>query len=150
MKGAMNTRPVNPAERGWRAGRGALTWSAQPLAERTFRLADIPALRRLAAGLGARAGLRSARLADFVLAVSEASACVVAGGPGTARLRLWTTGTRMLCEVRGDGAPRRCAGGPVHGEAEAMRRSLLRQLCDQVSVSSGRDGLTVFWSMTVS
>jgi hypothetical protein len=149
MKGAMNTRPMNPTMRGWRAGQGALTWSAQSLAERIFRLADIPAVRRLAAGFGARAGMGSARLADFVLAVSEASACVVGGGPGTARLRLWTIGPRVLCEVRGDGALWQYAGGPVHGEAQAMRRSLLRQLCDQVSESSGRDGVTVLLSMTV-
>jgi serine/threonine-protein kinase RsbW len=151
MTGAMNTRPMNLIHNGgWRAGQGAPTWSARSPAERTFQQADVPSVRRFAAGFGARAGLGSARRSDFVLAVSEAAACVVGGGPGTARLRLWTTGPRVLCEVRGDSTPGRCAGGPVHGEAQAMRRSLLRQLCDQVSVSSGGDGLTVVLSMTVS
>jgi hypothetical protein len=145
MAGAMNTRM-----RDWRAGQQALTWSAHSLAERKFRQADVPSLRRLAAGFGARAGIGSARLADFVLAVSEGAACVVGGGPSTARLRLWTAGSRVLCEVRGDGAPRQCAGGPVHDEAEAMRCRLLRQLCEQVSVASGRDGVTVLLSFTVS
>jgi hypothetical protein len=134
---------------GWRAGQGALTWSLHPPAERTFRQADVPSVRRLAAEFGARAGIGSGRLADFILAVSEAAVCVVGGGPGTARLRLWTTGQRVLCEVRGGCAPPRCAGGPVHGEAEAMRRSLLRQICDQVSMSSGGDGVTVLLSITV-
>ena len=145
MKGAMNTQV-----RGWRAAQGSLACSARSLAERTFRQADVPSVRRLAAEFGVRAGIGSARLGDFVLAVSEAAACVVGGGAGTARLRLWTIGPRVLCQVRGDGARRQCADGPVHGEAEAMRRWLLRQICDQVSVSSGRDGLTVLLSMTVS
>jgi hypothetical protein len=144
MAGAMNTRM-----RGWRAVAGSLTWSARSPAEWRFRLAGVPTVRRLAAEFGARAGIGPGRLTDFVLAVSEAAACVVGGGPGTARLRLWTIGPRVLCEIRGDGGPRQCAGGPVYGEAEAMRRSLLRQLCDQVSVSSGGNGVTVLLSMTV-
>jgi hypothetical protein len=132
----------------WRVGQEAPTWGARSPTERTFRQADIPSVRHLAAEFAARTWIGPARLADFVLAVSECAACVVGGGPGTARLRLWTTGPRVLCEVRGDGAPRRSAGGPVYGEAEAMRRRLLRQLCDHVSVSYGRDGMTVVMSMT--
>jgi serine/threonine-protein kinase RsbW len=140
---------MNPQLRVWRVGQEARTWGARSPAERTFRQADIPSIRRLAAEFAARTGIGPARLTDFVLAVSESAACVIGSGPGIARLRLWTTGPRLLCEVRGDGAPRRCAGGPVYGEAEAMRRRLLRQLCDHVSVSWGRDGVTVLMSMTV-
>jgi hypothetical protein len=146
----MNTPATRAWQSGWHpGGHGGLTGAVHSTAERTFRQADVPSVRRLAAEFGARSGIGPARLADFVLAVSEAAACVVAGGPGAARLRLWTTGRRVLCEVRGDGDPRHGAGGPLHGEAEAMRRRLLRQLCDCVSASTGPDGVTVLVSITV-
>jgi hypothetical protein len=146
----MNSPPMKAWQGGWRAGgQGTPTYAVHSTAERTFRQADVPSVRRLAAEFGARTGIGRARLPDFVLAVSEAAACVVAGGPGTARLRLWTTGRRVLCEVRGDGDPRQRAGGPLHGEAEATRRRLLRQLCDTVSASSGPDGVTVLLSVII-
>jgi serine/threonine-protein kinase RsbW len=147
----MNTRPMNIWQCGCRASQEALTRGAHSrAAERTFRQADLPSVRRLAAAFGARTGIGSTRLADFVLAVSEAAACAVAGEPGAARVRLWTTGPRVLCEVRGNRAPRQCPGGPLHGEAEAMRRWLLRQVCDYASVSSAPDGMTVLLWITVT
>ena len=147
----MNTRPVHIWQCGLRAGQAAVTRGARSqVAEAAFRQADLPSVRRLAAVFGARTGIGPVCLADFVLAVSEAAACVVAGEPGTARVRLWTTGPRVLCEVRGTCGPRQRAGGPLHGEAEAMRRWLLRQLSDYASVSSAPDGVTVLVSITVT
>jgi len=146
----MNARPVHIWQCGWRAGQEALARGEHSQAtEATFRQADLPSVRKLAAAFGARTGIKSTRLADFVLAVSEAAACVVAGEPGGARMRLWTMGPRLLCEVRGNRTPGQCAGGPLHGEAEAMRRWLLRRLCDYASVSSAPDGVTVLLSITV-
>ena len=72
------------------------------LAERTFRQDDVPDVRRFAEAFGARAGLQSARLTDWVLAASEAVACATAWGPGITRVRLWMTGRRAFCEVRAD------------------------------------------------
>lgn len=115
------------------------------MAGRTFRLDDVPAVRRFAAEFGARAGIRSARLPDFVLAVSEAAACAVARGPCTASLRLWSTGQRVLCETRGDSR-----SGVGQDGAEALRRRLLHQLCDYASVRSGHGGVTVVLSMAVT
>jgi hypothetical protein len=92
-----------------------------------------------------------AKLSDFVQAVSEAAACAVAQGPCTARLRLWTTENRAFCEVRGDGML--LADGPRGarlGDAERLRRWLLRRLCDHVSVESGPQGVRVLLSMTVA
>ena len=127
----------------------ALRW----VAERSFRRADIPAARQFAQAFGARARIAPARLADFVLAVSEATATATAAGPGAARLRLWVTGTRAFCEVRGDGnVPRQACGGQGSrpGEEEALRRLVLHQLADYVSVASGPDGPWVLLSMTVA
>jgi hypothetical protein len=124
---------------------------AHSLAERHFRQADIPSVRRFARDFGVRAGLGTARLSDFVLAVSEAAACAVTRGPCTARLRLWASGSRVFCETRGDGLSDRGPVGPGRpDEAEALRRRLLRQLCDYVCVESGPDGVMVLASIGVT
>jgi hypothetical protein len=165
------------------------------LAERAFRPGDVPAVRRFAGAFGARAGLRPARLADFVLAASEAAACATAWGACMTRVRLWMTGRRAFCEVRGDamivcrvtqgsawhaaacrhgttarggaarGTARHGTAWPgtarpgtarpgteptdgLHGEEAALRRWVLRQVCDYVSVASGPDGAWVLLSMS--
>jgi hypothetical protein len=125
------------------------------LAERAFRQGDVPVVRQFTEVFGRRACLAPARLADFVLAVSEAAACATAAGPCTARVRLWVSGRRAFCEVRGDGLLLRrtaSAGWPGgrRGEEEAIRRCLLQQIADHVSVASGPDGVRVLLSMTVT
>jgi hypothetical protein len=141
------------------------------LTERIFRQEDVPAVRRFAEAFGARAGIGSARVADFVLGVSEAAACATAWGPCTARVRLWISASRACCEVRGDATALRevahssawqdtpWQGTPWHGtpwpdgpggEEAALRRCVLKQLCDYVSVASGPGGSLVFLSMSVA
>jgi hypothetical protein len=139
-----NTRLLN-----WRATDGLLSLGgAQAVVERTFRQGDIPSLRRSAIEFGIRAGMRSVRLADFVLAVSEAAACTVAGGPCTARVRLWTSGQRVFCEAHGHSLAHR--GPSRHDEAERLRRRLLSRLCDYASVETGPGGVTVLAALAVS
>jgi hypothetical protein len=148
---------MNTAKRGWRASDGRLPPAGQrQLTSRNFRRGDIPAVRRLAEVFGARAGFGSARLADFVLAASEAAACATAWGPCTARVRLWVSGGRAFCEVRGD-AQALCRvtrgttrPGGLRGEEAALRRWVLRQVSDYVSEASGPDGAWVLLSMSVA
>jgi hypothetical protein len=126
------------------------------LAVRAFQRGDVPAVRRFTKAFGVRTGIASARLADFVLAVSEAAACATACGPCTARVRLWLAGGRAFCEVRGDGILLRRASRYPRldgrlGEEEAMRRLVLRQLSDYFCVTAGSDdGVRVLLSMSVS
>ena len=110
--------------RGWQASEGQVPLRAPRwLAQRAFRQGDIPAVRLFARAFCARAGIGSARLADFVLAVSESAACATAVGPCTGRVRLWVTGRRAFCEVRGDGMLRRAAhGAALPGVAARKRR----------------------------
>ena len=55
------------------------------------------------------------------------------------------------CEVHGDGLLlQRSPRGPRPGEEEAMRRGVLRQLSDFVSIASGPDGVWVQLSMRVA
>jgi len=136
--------------RGPNAGEHPLLPVARSLAEQTFRQQDIPAVRRVAAVFGSRAGMRAIQLADFVQAVSEAAACAFAQGPCVARLRLWTTGPRAFCEISADGML--LTDGPRvarQGDAETLRRWLLQQLCDHVSIGSGPQGVTVLLAMTI-
>jgi hypothetical protein len=130
------------------------------LSERSFRQADVPAVRRFAREFGLRAGLAKSRLSDLVLAVSEACACATAGGPCTARVRLWMSGSRAFCEARGDGMLlRRVPAGTEFAQArpagrqaeeEALRHQVLRQLSDYLSVADGPGGIRVMLSMTVA
>jgi hypothetical protein len=148
--------------RGWRAS-GGRPPPSEPrlLTERHFRRGEVPAVRRFAEAFGARAGIGPARLPDFVLAVNEAAACATAWRPGTARVRLWASGSRAFCEVRGDArvlrrtAPATARRGVPRpdglcGEEDALRRRVLKQVCDYVSVASGQDGVQVLLSMSVS
>ena len=132
------------------------------LSERSFRQGDVPAVRGFARAFGSRAGIASARLSDFVLAVSEAAACATAWGPCTARVRLWMERRRAFCEVRGDGVLLRAFSGAARGpggsptrssrpdEEEALRRLVLQQLSDYVSVAGGPGGIRVMLAMTVA
>jgi hypothetical protein len=142
---------MNTRMRGPNAGRGRpVIPVARALAEQTFRYADVPAVRRLAAAFGARAGMGMAKLADFVQAVSEAAACAVAQGPCTARLRLWTTENRAFCEVCGDGMLMAdLPPGVGQGDVDRLRRWLLHRLCDHVSVESGPQGVRVLLSVAL-
>lgn len=137
--------------RGWKTSNGQLLVTARSLAAKTFRREDIPAIRGFAAAFAARAGMRATQLTDFALAVSEAAACATSRGPCTARLWLWTAGSRTLCEISGDGVLLGSGPGDAgHGDDEALRRWLLRQLCDYVDVESDTQGVTVRFSMTVA
>lgn len=121
------------------------------LAKLTFRREDIPVVRRFAAAFGVRAGMGSGQLPDFVLAVSEAAACALSHGPAAARLRLWSTGARVLCEIHGAAALALHGPGAVEqGDPDVLRHWLLRQLCDHVGVEPGPSGVTVRFSMTVA
>ena len=143
-------------EGNWQASEGRVPpdgprWPA----EHAFRQGDAPAVRRFSRAFGARTGMAAARLGDFVLAVSEAAACATAWGPCTARVRLWRAGRRAFCEVRGDGlmvhralSGARPASGD--GEEEALRRLVLRQVSDFVSVATDPHGVRVTLSMTVA
>jgi len=142
----MNTRAHHCGTDGER-----LLCAESSLARLRFRRADVPAVRHFAAVFGARAGMRSARLADFVLAVSEASACAVSHGPCTASLRLWWMGPRVIGEIHGDGTL--LGHGPravEQGDTEVVRRLLLQRICDHADVEAGPFGVTVRFSMSVA
>jgi hypothetical protein len=142
---------MNTWMRRWHASDAQLPLGGvRSLTERTFHHADVPSVRRFAVEFAARAGIGTTQLADWVLAVSEAAACAVARGPSTASLRLWTAGARAFCAVSGGTMPAHGPGSGRQGDVEALRRWLLNQVCDYVSVESGPDGVSVLLSFNVT
>jgi serine/threonine-protein kinase RsbW len=132
------------------AGNGRVLSAARSVEERTFDRADLPQLRRLAAGFGAGAGMCATRADDFVLAVNEASASAISHGPYPAWLRLWAVGKRVFCEIRGEAMVLEQGLAAIRqGDAETLRLWVLEQVCDDVAVTTGPDGVTVRFSMAV-
>ncbi|MFI6596691.1 ATP-binding protein [Nonomuraea sp. NPDC050536] len=69
----------------------------------TFGHGRITPMRRSVTEYAARHGLSGRRLEDFVLAVNEIATNAVLHGGGCGRLRLWSQGGRLWCEVTDDG-----------------------------------------------
>jgi hypothetical protein len=132
------------------AGKGRVLSAARSVEERTFDRADLPQLRCLAAGFGARAGMRATCVDDFILAISEAAASVTSHGSHSAWLRLWAVGKRVFCEIRGEGMLLERGLATIRqGDVESLRLWVLEQVCDDIAVAAGPDGVTVRFSMAV-
>jgi hypothetical protein len=134
------------------AGNGKVLSATRSVEERTFDRADLPQLRRLAAGFGARKGMRATCADDFVLAVSEAAASAISHCPYPACLRLWAVGKRVFCEIRGGAGavvPEHGLAAIRQGDAETLRLWVLEQICDDIAVATDPDGVTVRFSMSV-
>ena len=104
-----------------------------------------------------QAGLSPGRADDLVIAVHELAANAVRHGAGHGRLRVWRADHALLCEISDDGTPlaadaaQRPSGesgesGETRNPAAQWRTepghglSLVRQVADQASLISGRDG----------
>jgi anti-sigma regulatory factor (Ser/Thr protein kinase) len=114
----------------------------------SFARGRITVVRRAVAEHAAREGLTGRRLEDFVLAVNEIVTNAVVHGGGHGRLRLWSHGGRLWCEVtdEGPGLPPGWMGGrrpPAGFEGGGRGLWLTRMLCDQITIVSGLRGTRV-------
>jgi len=112
--------------------------------DQAFDADSLYALRAAVAAHATQAGLPLGRADDLVIAVHELAANAVRHGAGHGRLRVWQTDQALLCEIADDGAPDTSqADGP---QAAPWRTepghglSLVRQVADQTSLTSGPDG----------
>jgi serine/threonine-protein kinase RsbW len=109
---------------------------------------DLRRVRLDTAEWGARAGLRSDRVDDFVIAVNEIATNAVRHGSPEAWLRLRAdAGNLVLAEVRDTG---RWQPGTGPAEAEGRGRmglALVRRVCDDVDILTGLGGTTVVLHM---
>src|SRR2546421_2476292 len=115
----------------------------EALRELAFESQSLRSLRATIMHEAPRAGLRSARMADLVVAVNEVATNSVRHGGGRGRLRVWRDDGALVCEVR-DGGPISDPLSDRERPSADLRSSrglwLANQLCDLVQVRTLGDG----------
>jgi anti-sigma regulatory factor (Ser/Thr protein kinase) len=123
--------------------------------EQAFDRGSLSALRAAVAAFATRAGLAPGRVGDVVLVTHELASNAVRHGAGCGRLRMWTYGLAVSCEVTDDGRPAASAGAaapPAPGDRLTASAPwavehghglwVVGQLADQSSQRSGPGGTT--------
>jgi anti-sigma regulatory factor (Ser/Thr protein kinase) len=120
--------------------------TGEPKTERTFGLADLPALRRTIRSLAVEAGLSRARADELMLAVHEIATNAVVHGTSPATLKVWRADREIVFEVsdHGKGIKDVLAGQLRPAPAGLGGRGLwlTRLLADAVEIRNGT-GCTV-------
>lgn len=115
-------------------------------AQAWFGVDDLRELRALVADWAARAGLAAQRAEDFVLAVNEIATNAVQHGSPAAVLELSAVGRDSVqAEIR-DTGPGMPAARPV-GDLGGWGLGVARQVCDEVTVTTGGAGTSVVLRM---
>ncbi|TMD12814.1 MAG: ATP-binding protein [Chloroflexi bacterium] len=115
----------------------------EALRELAFESHSLRSLRATIMHEAARAGLRSARMADLVVAVNEVATNSVRHGGGRGRLRVWRDDGALVCEVRDGGRisdPLSDRERPSADLRSSRGLWLANQLCDLVQVRTLGDG----------
>lgn len=114
----------------------------------TFGQGEVTGLRHRVTACAGASGLSGQRLDDFVLAVNELITNAVRHGGGHGRLRLWSDGGTVRCEVSDHGqgiGPHRLDDRrrPAPDTAGGWGLWLAKQLSDEMTVETGSAGTTV-------
>jgi len=118
-----------------------------------FGMGGLAAVRHLAYAQAVRAGLRSHRVADFLVAVNEVATNSLRHGGGHGVMRLWRTPSTVVCEVRDEGRIAQALVGRTRTSLHATNGRglwLVHQLCDLVELRSSAHGTTVRMSMSLA
>ncbi|HEX3959714.1 MAG TPA: ATP-binding protein [Trebonia sp.] len=108
--------------------------------EQGFDAGSLYALRAAVAAHAAKAGLSRERVYDVTAAAHELAANAVVHGAGRGRVRLWTSGQFLYCEVTDDGQVGAAGPWPTeHGHG----LWLVGQVVHQLSIDHGPSGTTV-------
>jgi anti-sigma regulatory factor (Ser/Thr protein kinase) len=124
------------------------------LLAQAFGRTDVADLRHAVAHTAAAAGLTGQRLDDFVLAVNEIITNAVRHTDGRGRVRLWTAGTLLSCEVTDSGGgipPDWVEPTPPPATLVPGGRGIwiARQLCDELTLDTGPGGTVVRLSIAL-
>ena len=113
--------------------------------EQAFDGDSLYALRAAVAAHASEAGLPRQRVYDVVAAAHELAANAVRHGAGHGRLRLWSDGQALHCQVSDDGPahqdPARHAAAWQSEHAHGLW--IIDQVADQVSLDRAATGTTV-------
>ncbi len=129
-----------------------------PILDQAFDAGSLYTLRAAVAAHATQAGLAPGRADDLVIAVHELAANAVRHGAGHGRLRIWRSDQALRCEITDDGVPEAKDAENAAPEAQAPEwrtepghgLSLVRQVADHTSLSSGRDGTSATISFALA
>jgi anti-anti-sigma factor len=129
-----------------------------PILDQAFDAGSLYTLRAAVAAHATQAGLAPGRADDLVIAVHELAANAVRHGAGHGRLRVWRSDQALRCEITDDGVPEAKDAENAAPEAQAPQwrtepghgLSLVRQVADHTSLSSGRDGTSATISFALA
>lgn len=121
---------------------------AGPLLEQRFDAGSLYALRAAVSAHAAAAGLSRQRVYDVTAAVHEMAANAVLHGAGHGRVRLWTQGGFLYCQVSDAGPARRDdSGSPPRAVPWPAEHGhglwIVAQVADNSSTDHGPVGTTV-------
>ncbi len=131
-----------------------------PILDQAFDAGSLYALRAAVAAHATSAGLAPGRADDLVIAVHELAANAVRHGAGHGRLRVWRSDHALRCEITDDGLPdpqqaRDAQADDAQHTPEWRAEpghglSLVRQVADQTTLRSGRNGTSATISFTLA
>ncbi len=108
--------------------------------EQEFDVGSLYALRAAVAAHAATAGLSRQQVYDVTAAAHELAANAVVHGAGRGRVRLWTSGQFLYCQVTDDGHVGAAAPWPAeHGHG----LWLVGEVANHLSIDHGPAGTTV-------
>jgi anti-sigma regulatory factor (Ser/Thr protein kinase) len=113
---------------------------------------NLSEVRSLAEKQARMAGLPDARVADFVIAVSEVAANTVRHARSPGFMEIWRDADEIVCEIRDAGViadPRAGREPPPPGAAGGHGLWLVHQVCDQVELHSDEDGTVIRMHMSL-
>ena len=132
-----------------------------PILDQAFDAGSLYTLRAAVAAHATQAGLTPGRADDLVIAVHELAANAVRHGAGHGRLRIWRSDQALRCEITDDGVPdakdaENAENAAPEAQAPEWRTepghglSLVRQVADHISLSSGRGGTSATISFALA
>lgn len=117
-----------------------------PDVETLFLEGHLNGLRELLSSKAEKFGLERARMSDFVLAANEVATNSLRHGDGAARVKVWSQGDSLICEVRDGGFVVDPLAGRIRPRGSAdggLGLWLVNQLCDLVQVRTYDSGTIV-------
>jgi anti-sigma regulatory factor (Ser/Thr protein kinase) len=113
---------------------------------------NLSEVRSLAEKQARMAGLPDARVADFVIAVSEVAANTVRHARSPGFMEIWRDADEIVCEIRDAGViadPQAVRRPPPPGATSGHGLWLVHQVCDQVELHSDENGTVVRMHMSL-
>jgi anti-sigma regulatory factor (Ser/Thr protein kinase) len=107
---------------------------------------DLAAIRAVVYRYAREAGLGEARAIDLTLAVSEVAANTVKHAKSPGSLKIWYDAREIVCQVHDEGVITDPMAGRRQPSLDAMGGHglwIVRQVCDQVEMTSDETGTTV-------